>query len=91
MSIKVNISPVLSQYTNKKGVVELNGVKTVGECLNEIVKIFPKIKPGLFDKEGNLHSYIDVYVNGESSYPEPLAKPVKDKDELYIVFLIAGG
>ncbi len=91
MTIKVNISPVLYQYTNQQGVVEVSGAKSVGECLNEIVKFFPEIKPGLFDKDGNLHSYIDVYVNGESSYPNAFIKPVKDNDELYIVFLIAGG
>jgi molybdopterin converting factor small subunit len=34
---------------------------------------------------------VEIYVNMESSYPEELAKPVKDGDELYIVIIISGG
>jgi molybdopterin converting factor small subunit len=44
----------------------------------------------LFDKSGNLLNYVDIYVNGESSYPEELAKPVKDGDEIHITLIIAG-
>jgi hypothetical protein len=45
----------------------------------------------LFDKKGKLLSYVDIYVNLESSYPEELAKPVKAGDELSITLMIAGG
>jgi len=38
-----------------------------------------------------LLNYVDIYVNQESSYPEELAKPVKDGDELHITMIIAGG
>ena len=42
-------------------------------------------------KTGNLFDNIIISVNGESAYPEQLAKPVKDGDELNIVFMISGG
>ena len=90
MSIEINISPVLYQYTQDQQVTKVNG-STVGQCLDHLVKQFPSIKQGLFDKNGKLHSYVDIYVNGESAYPEELAKPVKDGDELHIVFVIGGG
>ncbi len=90
MSIKINISPVLYQYTNNERVAEVNG-STVGECLNDLVRQFPNIKQWLFDKNGKLYSYFDIYVNGKSAYPEELAKPVKDGDELHLIFLISGG
>ena len=48
-------------------------------------------KQALFDKSGRLHRYLDVYVNGESAYPEELVKPVKDGDNLQIVMIVAGG
>ncbi|MBI2979332.1 MAG: MoaD/ThiS family protein [Chloroflexi bacterium] len=32
-----------------------------------------------------------IYVNEESAFPEELARPVKDGDELHIVTMIAGG
>jgi hypothetical protein len=38
-----------------------------------------------------LLNYVDIYVNQDSSYPEELAKPVKDGDRLSIALMIAGG
>jgi sulfur-carrier protein len=90
VSVKVNLHPSLLQFARDQAIVEVKG-STVGECLNGLVKQFPRIKPMLFDKQGGLLKYVDVYVNGESSYPEELAKPVKDGDELHITLTIAGG
>ncbi len=90
MSTKININPLLYQYTNEQGTAEVNG-DTVGQCLDHLVEQFPGIEKGLFDKNGKLLNFIDIYVNKESSYPEELAKPVKDGDELHIVITIAGG
>jgi molybdopterin converting factor small subunit len=90
MSVRINLHPSLYSFANNQAVVEVKG-STVGECLNELVRQFPQIKPMLFDKQGRLHNYVDVYVNHESSYPEELAKPVKDGDELHITLIIAGG
>ncbi len=90
MSIKINIPPYLRSYTNNVEVVEVNG-STVGECLSHLFKQFPDIEKALFDKDGKLHSYIDVYINNESAYPEELAKPVQDGDELRILYIISGG
>ena len=42
-------------------------------------------------KDGALLDYVTVYVNGESAYPEELARSVNDGDELYIERMIAGG
>lgn len=90
MSIKVNIHPVLQHYTDDQGTVEVNGT-TVGECLKDLTKQFPGIERGLFNKQGKLLNYVDIYVNLQSSFPEELAKPVKDGDEIQIVLMIAGG
>ena len=73
-----------------QNVVEVSG-STVGECLHHVVKQFPNMKKQLFTKTGNLFDNILISVNGESAYPEQLAKPVKDGDELKIVFMISGG
>ncbi|MFC1933227.1 MoaD/ThiS family protein [Chloroflexota bacterium] len=90
MSVKVNISSLLAQYTDSQPLAKVNG-STVAECLEHLIKQRPDIKQWLFDENGKLWSYIDIYVNKESSYPEELAKPVKDGDELHIMFLIGGG
>lgn len=90
MSVKINISPTLHHFTNGLDVVQVNG-KTVGQCLEELVAQFPGIKQGLFDKHGKLLGYVDVYVNGESAYPEELARPVAEGDEIHIVSMLGGG
>ena len=90
MSITVNIHQALRQITNNQRTVEVAGT-TVGECLTELVQRFPDIKSKLFGKNGKLLNYIDIYVNAESSYPEELAKPVKDGDKLSITLMLAGG
>ena len=90
MSIKIDIPSYLQPFTNNMEVVEVNG-STVGGCLNHLVKQFPGIEKMLFAKNGKLHSYVGIYVNGEDAYPEELAKPVKDGDEVYILYIIGGG
>ena len=90
MNIKINIPSYLQPFINNMEVVEVNG-STVGECLNHLVKQFPRIKKQLFSKNGKLFEYIIISVNGESAYPEQLAKPVKDGDEFNILLIIGGG
>ena len=89
-SIKINIPSYMRPYTNNMEVVEVNG-STVGKCLNHLVKQFPGTKKWLFSKNGNLFENIIISVNGESAYPKQLTKPVKDEDELKIIFVIGGG
>ena len=89
MAVKININPVLYQHTNNQSMIEVDG-NTVGQCLNQLVKQFPDMEKALFDKNSKLLSYVDIYVNEESSYPEELAKPVKEGDNLYIAIMLAG-
>jgi len=90
VSAKINIHPFLSQHTNGQDVVEVNG-STVGQCLENLVARFPELRQWLFEKDGKLNRLVEIYVNMESSYPEELAKPVKDGDELHIIIIISGG
>jgi molybdopterin synthase sulfur carrier subunit len=90
MSVTISLHPGLQYLTNSKATVKVKG-NTVGQCLDELVKNYPKMMPQLFDNKGRLRDYIDIYVNQESAYPEELAKAVKDGDELYITIIIAGG
>ena len=90
MSIRVNIHQNLRHLTNDLGMVQVNG-KTVGECLNDLIAQFPRLRKYIFDKSNKLLNYVEVYVNQESSYPDELAKPVHPGDELDITLIIAGG
>ncbi|MFC1943733.1 MoaD/ThiS family protein [Chloroflexota bacterium] len=90
MSIKIDIPSYLQPFTNNMEAVEANG-STVDECLNHLVKQFPGMEKMLLAKNGKLLNYVNIYINGEDAYPDELAKPVKDGDELYILYIIGGG
>ena len=90
MSVKLHIPQFLKHLTNEVKVIDVQGT-TVGECLKDFVGCFPGAEELLFDKNGKILSYIDVYVNGGSAYPEELRKSVHDGDEIFIIFLISGG
>lgn len=86
----MRLHPYLRKSAGGREVVQVVG-RTIGECVDDLEAQFPGIKQRLCDDEGKLLSFYDIYVNSESSYPEELAKPVKDGDELTVVTVIAGG
>ena len=90
MSIQIDIPQFLQHLTNGVKVAKANG-NTVGDCLADLVRHFPQTKELLFDKNGKLLKYVEVSVNGVSTYPQELTKPVKDGDVIYIFHAIAGG
>ena len=90
MAIKINIHKAQRQYTDGLETVEVKG-KTVGECIEALVQKFPGIEASLFDSKGKLLSVVEIYVNMESAYPDELAKPVKNGDEIHITLMLAGG
>ena len=90
MSVKVTLPSYLQSFTNDKATIEVNG-NTVKECLDHLVEQFPAINKKIYDKAGKMHDYASVYVDGEFAYGDELDKPVKDGDELHIVYIIGGG
>jgi len=87
MAIKVDVGQ-LSSYTDNQSKVEVNG-STIRECLENMAEKFPELK--LFDKDGSLLLYLDIYVNGKMIYEDELDNPVNAGDELAILLMIDGG
>jgi len=90
MAVKVYIHKTHRQFTNGLEVVSVDG-KTVGECLGHLIKQFPGMEKALFAKKDKLLNIVEVYVNHASAYPNELVKPVKDGDEIHLVYMLAGG
>ncbi|MBT8352338.1 MAG: MoaD/ThiS family protein [Deltaproteobacteria bacterium] len=90
MSIKINIHKTHRQFTNGLDILEVDG-STVGACLDNLIGQFPDMKKVLFDKKGELLNVIEIYINQKSAYPNELARPVKNGDNIYITLMIAGG
>ena len=90
MAVSVNLYPWLSEMAGGQRKAYVKG-HTVGECLNEVNAMFPGISQRLLNREGQLRPYISILLNGEATYPEELSKPVKNGDEISIIFIIDGG
>jgi len=88
MSIRIKMSQILRQFTEDQDTVEASG-STVGECLDDLVRQFPEIKKGLFDKNGIL--LVLILINGEAVYQKDLNKPVANGDELHLIRIVGGG
>jgi len=83
MSKKLNIRGGLTATTKGKRLFEVEG-KTVGECLNHLVSLVPKMEEALFyktEKGPALRSTIEVLVNSKST---DLVTEVNDGDEIKI-------
>ena len=88
---KVLIPTPLRQFTEKHDSVELEG-SNVSEILTELISKFPDLRKQIFNDEGKLRSFVNVYLNDEDiRYLGKEATPVISTDKLSIVPSIAGG
>jgi len=88
---KVLIPTPLRQYAGKQDAVQLAGA-TVGEVLHSLTSQYADLRRHLYNDEGKLRSFVNVYVNDEDiRYLSKEATPLKDADTVSIVPSIAGG
>lgn len=91
MGVRVKIFyPELRKQVANQSSVTVNG-RTVGECLDDLVKRYPGAGKLIFNERGQLIGHVYVYVNFESAYKADLARPVSDRDELILAVLLTGG
>lgn len=91
MSTKVNIGPSLQEYSGIPGTLEVKG-KTVGECLDDLIRQYPESRSWLFAQDGLLRVLVSIN-NVEAVTPdrEGLDRILKADDELQIFAVIGGG
>ena len=88
---KILIPTPLRQYAGKQDTVDLSGA-TVGEVLTGLTSQYGDLRKHLYNDEGKLRSYVNVYLNDEDiRYLDKEASAVKDGDTISIVPSIAGG
>ncbi len=90
MPIPVHIHTTHRQFTDGLEIVAVEG-NTVGECLNQLIQKFPGMEKALFAKKDKLRNNIEIYVNHSSAYPNELAMPVKNGDEIHLITMLTGG
>jgi len=88
---KVLIPTPLRQFAGKQDSVVLPGAR-VGDVLSALTTQFPDLKKQIYNDEGKLRSFVNVYVNDEDiRYLSKDSTPVQDADTISIVPSIAGG
>src|SRR6185436_2477633 len=88
---KILIPTPLRPYTDKQDAVDAAGA-TVGELLADLTKKHGGLKAHLYNEEGKLRSFVNVYVNDEDiRYLQKEQTPVKTGDTVSIIPSVAGG
>ncbi len=91
MVTKILIPTPLRPYTDKKDAVDAEGA-TVGELLADLTAKHAGLKPHLYNEQGKLRSFVNVYLNDEDiRYLQKEQTPVKAGDTISIIPSVAGG
>jgi sulfur-carrier protein adenylyltransferase/sulfurtransferase len=91
MSVKVLIPTPLRPHAEGKSAAEFPA-NTVSEALSRLTAQYGELNRHLFTEEGELRSFVNVYLNGEDiRYLEQGNTPTKDGDTINIIPSIAGG
>ncbi len=91
MTIKVRIPTPLRRLTKGKDVVDVESA-TINGTIQALEKDYPGIKARLCDEKGELHRFVNIYVNGEDvRFLQGVNTALKQGDEVSIVPAVAGG
>ena len=91
MATKILIPTPLRPFTDKKDAVDAEGA-TVGELLTDLTRKHAGLKAHLYNEQGKLRSFVNVYINDEDiRYLQKEQTPVKAGDTISIIPSVAGG
>jgi molybdopterin converting factor small subunit len=87
----VRIPPVLRVHTDGASEVDAEG-STVGEVLRALASAHPATEAQLFDAQGELNRYVNVYLNDEDvRVLDGLQTAASPSDTVMILPAMAGG
>jgi len=88
---KVLIPTPLRQFTGKQDAVTVPG-DTIGDVLQALTSQYPDLRRQIFNEEGKLRSFVNVYLNDEDiRYLRKEATAAKEGDTISLVPSVAGG
>ncbi|MDD5466499.1 MAG: MoaD/ThiS family protein [Anaerolineales bacterium] len=87
----LRIPTPLRSYTDGRSEVNING-RTIAEAMQDLTAQYPDLRPHLFNEEGNLRPFVNLFLNQEDIRSlQGLETPLKEDDRLMIIPSIAGG
>ncbi|MGH7722813.1 MAG: ubiquitin-like small modifier protein 1 [Candidatus Dormibacteria bacterium] len=91
MPVRVRVPGPLRRLTGGDAEVTVDGT-TVSAALGNLEERYPGFHARLYDADGKLRQFINVYVNdSDIRFSQGLDTPVGERDELSIVPAVAGG
>lgn len=91
MAVEVKIPTVFRKFTNNEASVELEP-GTISDLIDQLDSRFPGFKDQIITSEGQLHRFVNVYVNDEDArYLEKLDTKVTEGDKVSLLPSVAGG
>ena len=91
MPTKVRVPAPLQVLTQNVGLVEAEGA-TVKDALADLEARYPGFRARLYDDNGELRRFINIYVNEEDiRFLQGEETPLGGSDEMSIIPAIAGG
>jgi molybdopterin converting factor small subunit len=87
----VRLPSVLRAQADGQRAIEVEGA-TIGDAVQALVGQHPALATQLLTPEGELHRFVNVYLNGQDvRYLSGLETPVGERDEIRLLPAIAGG
>jgi molybdopterin converting factor small subunit len=88
--VEVRLPTLLRPATGGKAKVTAEGT-TVGEVLRSVISEHPALGVQVMTKDGELHRFVNVYVNDDVRYLDTLDTRVAREDVVSILPAVAGG
>ena len=87
----LRIPTPLRPYVEGKSEIPVRG-ETVSDALASVIGQYPDLRTHLFNQEGQLRTFVNLYVNEEDIRNlSGLSTPIRETDRLLLIPSIAGG
>lgn len=91
MAVEVRIPTVFRKFTDGESVVEVKP-GTISDLVDQLENRYPGIRSQLLTDNGELHRFVNVYVNDEDArYLDKLGTKVDEGDTVSLLPSVAGG
>jgi molybdopterin synthase sulfur carrier subunit len=91
VAVEIRIPTVFRKFTEGDAVIELEP-GTVADLIDQLDDRYPGMKQQLMTDQGELHRFVNVYVNDEDArYLEKLDTKVAEGDKVALLPSVAGG
>ena len=91
MAVEVRIPTIFRKFTGGQGSVEVQP-GTIADLIQQLDARFPGLKDQVLTQQGDLHRFVNVYVNDEDvRYLDKLDTKANEGDTVSLLPSVAGG